>query len=295
MPNDKNAEVATAASGPTSRSISTWREPIEIASKVLVAFIGLSYVIGLLILNLHVRKYGIFYLNFLHVEYVTVGILWICLVAWVSFLMVSIFHRCKQIWATRNSKEAREHVLFLVLTLFVGYSTVWYVLMVLTASSDQRLPFSVDWKMLGVLLFGAAGAFNIGIKLNDLAKYFRSERAKTNRAYKFFLGYDVLYYIVLLVVGLSTYAGYAFPRISPTFGGGKPQRAEFLIKKDRIDTVKSIGLQVPAEGLKVGPLEVVFEASDFFLIKPPQGFANVDVKAIRLNKDLIDAAFYIGS
>jgi len=69
----------------------------------------------------------------------------------------------------------------------------------------------------------------------------------------------------------------------------------FLIKKDRVDTVKAIGLQVSAEGSKVGPLDVVFEASDFFLIKAPEGFGNADVKGIRLNKDLIDAAFYIGS
>ena len=40
---------------------------------------------------------------------------------------------------------------------------------------------------------------------------------------------------------------------------------------------------------------MVFEASDFFMIIPPAGFADDKVKAIRLNKDLIDAAFYLGS
>jgi hypothetical protein len=82
---------------------------------------------------------------------------------------------------------------------------------------------------------------------------------------------------------------------SPTYGGGKPQKAEFLIKADQINTVKAIGFQPSGDTQKVGPLEVVFEASDFFLIIPPQGFSNEKVKAIRLNKHLIDATFYLGS
>jgi hypothetical protein len=99
----------------------------------------------------------------------------------------------------------------------------------------------------------------------------------------------------MLFLGLSSYAATAFPRISPVFGGGKPQKAEFLIKTDRVDTVKAVGLQLLPDSRKIGPLDVVFEASDFFLIIPPQGFGNDNVKAIRLNKELIDAAFYLGS
>jgi len=42
-----------------------------------------------------------------------------------------------------------------------------------------------------------------------------------------------------------------------------------------------------------GPLEVVFETPDFFLIAPPPGFNNNKVKALRIRKDVIDAALYV--
>jgi len=57
-------------------NIVTWKEPIEVASKTLLVMAGVSYVVGLFILNFHLREYGIFYLNFLQIEYVMTGALW---------------------------------------------------------------------------------------------------------------------------------------------------------------------------------------------------------------------------
>jgi hypothetical protein len=76
-------------------------------------------------------------------------------------------------------------------------------------------------------------------------------------------------------------------------GGGKKQKVEFVIKYDQMSAISAVGLQVAPESRKLGPLEVIFEASDFFLIAPPQDFNNKSVKAIRIRKDAIDAALYL--
>jgi hypothetical protein len=268
-----------------------WRGLLETLSRLVVGLIGLAYVIGLLILNWHVRKYGIYYLNFLQIEYVMVGMLWACLVGSVYCLLIASFGRAKQIYEAQKWKARFLTAIYLLLTLFGGFISLVVVISILTEAETVRV--AGNWKIIGVLCLNAIAVYNVGSKVLQLRTHLLSERAHREKHERFAQLFDVFYTTVLLVVVLGAYSGAVFPRISPTFGGGKPQKAEFLIKADRIDTVKAIGFQLSEGTPKVGPLEVVFEASDFFLIIPPQGFTNDKIKAIRLNKDLIDAAFYL--
>ncbi len=291
MSEDKTPETETEASGKQYVDGSKWRGLGEAASRIVVGLIGLAYVIGLLILNLHVRKYGIYYLNFLQIEYVMVGMLWACLVGSMYCLLIAIFGRARQIYKTRERKAIFENIVYLLLTLLVAYTCLVFVLNVLTEAETVR--YSGYWKILGVLFLSAIGVFNVGSKVIELRTHLLSERAQRDKHSKFAQFFDIFYMTVLLVVILGIYSNSVFPKISATFGGGKPQKAQFLIKTDRMETVKTMGLELQGDTPRVGPLEVVFEASDFFLIIPPQGFTNDKIKAIRLNKDLIDAAFYL--
>lgn len=291
MPEDQKAEVVTTASATTSKDLSPWSGQLESISKAILGLVGFAYVIGLFILNFHVRRYGIYYLNFLQIEYVMVGALWIILVGWTYCLLAWIFFSIKNFSASAHRILS---ILSLLLSVFGGYSSLVIVLNVLTEAATVNF-LKGHWRIIFVLCLGAISVFNVGTKVKPVVDHFRSpQQKKLDMRFRFAHAFDASYFAILLIVGLSSYAAIAFPKISPIFGGGKPQKAEFLIKADSLGTVKAIGLQLPDSG-KVGPLEVVFEASDFFLIIPPQGFANDNVKAIRLNKDLIDAAFYLGS
>src|ERR1044072_6874484 len=64
---------------PQLLKVISWKDSIEIASKLILSIVGICYVAGLLILNIHLRKYGVFHLNFLQIQYVMVGALWIFL------------------------------------------------------------------------------------------------------------------------------------------------------------------------------------------------------------------------
>src|SRR4030095_357518 len=66
--------------------IAGFREMVETAAKVLVGVSVLSYILGLLITNMHLRKYGAFHLTFAQFEYVLTGLLWLVLVGFAYMI-----------------------------------------------------------------------------------------------------------------------------------------------------------------------------------------------------------------
>jgi hypothetical protein len=98
---------------------------------------------------------------------------------------------------------------------------------------------------------------------------------------------------LMLVVFLSLYSHFVYPKLSPAFGGGKRQKLSLIAKADQIEILNSIGFQLAPDDRKIGPLELIFEASDYYVVAPPEGFTTENkVKAIRIRKDTIDLALY---
>src|SRR5215470_9529305 len=77
---DKAIETDEEYIGLKRSQITHFREVIEATAKVLVGVSVLSYIIGLLITNMHLRKYGVSHLSFAQFEYVLTGLLWLFLV-----------------------------------------------------------------------------------------------------------------------------------------------------------------------------------------------------------------------
>lgn len=287
------AETSQIADSPTSISqpsedtrigsppnLSPLRDSIESATKAGVLVIGTAYIFGLLIINMHLRRYGINYLGFLQIEYVMSGLLWGFLVAFTyslwAFLKFVIRSRTK--YVDRKKPIHSVGGVLLVLVGVLGSYNLYAVTLNFLAEGQigfgWRVPF---WLMLNVMILFVA---------IDRAKGFR----KDFRAEKAF---DLLYYVGSVVIALSMYTYGVFPKLSQAFGGGSPKAAIFIIKPDQTETISAIGIQSLLENRKVGPVEVIFEASDFFLVNPPRDFANSKVRAIRVNKDLIQATLYI--
>jgi len=264
-------------------SLSKWGGSIETATKAGLLLIGGAYVIGLLILNLHIRKYGVSYLGFLQIEYVMAGVLWGFLVAFTYALAIILSYVIKRVKDLKGKKlhQSLWHLLIILFSLISFYNLYATILNFLGEGQwigyKWRVPFAL---ILNVLLISI---------LTTKAKGALAE-IRTKMGFQTF---DLLYYVGSIVIALSVYSALAFPLLSPTFGGGGPRSAIFVVKPDQTETIKMIGLQSILQERNVGPVEVIFEASDFFLIIPPQEFANSKVKAIRVNKDLFQATFYL--
>lgn len=298
MTNDDITEKRTDANVQLP-ALSPWQGHIEVITKVGVAILGVSYIIGLLILNMHIRKYGVNYLGFLQIEYVMVGILWAFLVGAMGCALLLFKYIGNEVYKKewKSLSWLRRFAIGsgMILISLLGTCAIFYH--VLNALSDSELSFTSSpfWLVLGVLFINAIMILLLSSRMGRVVKHFYSKESadKRDKAQMLMSLMDIVYHITILVGALSIYSNYAFPTLSPVFGGGKKQKAELVIKAEQKETISAIGLQVASNNRSVGPLEVIFEASDFFLLAPPQQFNNAKVKAIRLNKDLVDAALYI--
>ena len=72
------------------------------------------------------------------------------------------------------------------------------------------------------------------------------------------------------------------------------QKMEFVFKSPELESIKSMGIPIEEGTFRTPPLEVIYEAPEFFLITPPEGFDTKNViKAIRIRKESIDSVYYL--
>jgi hypothetical protein len=160
---------------PPTKYLSSWRDTVEVISKAGVAVIGIAYIVGLLILNLHIRKYGVYYLSFLQIEYVMVGLLWAFLVGLIYCFLFLVLYRIKDTYQESQTKGRRVwhimwkilKILFVVFTLF---SSLSYVLSILSDNELTMLRLW-NWIVIGVLTINALALITLGGNVRDVIKY----------------------------------------------------------------------------------------------------------------------------
>ncbi len=81
-----------------------------------------------------------------------------------------------------------------------------------------------------------------------------------------------------------------FPRIPEPFGGGKPRHVRLAINTDDVAAARSVGVPVPARGNATAPMVLLFEGSDYYVVKrapSPNEALQPPVPALRLSKDIV--------
>ncbi len=280
---------------------SAWKDRMEVGAKAVLAFVATAYVAGLLILNFHVREFGLNYLHFLQIEYVLVGVLWIFLLSAAYVAGMTIFKWTLNLWYSdvfHRNKWISRSIAVLLAALMLASALFFFSTMILERLSDHDLkPLTKDWYFaMGALaintLFVAVCIKLIRRFFEDLSHAESEDHRLQSKLWddRFMLTGN----LVTLVFGFSVYAHFIYPFLSPSYGGGKFQKVEFILKEDARVTMNSLGYRFLPESRNVGEQKVIFEASDFFLIVPPLGH-NEKVKAIRLRKEMVDAVFHLSN
>lgn len=286
--NGQDEQAAPQKPEPSRFNLNIIRESAEIIFRLGVVALAACYVIGLLILNLYLREYGIHHVALAQTDYVLVGALWLFLVgatysvgAWVwSIILPEI-----KGWKESKSKWKSAIKLIIYLVLLVPMSG--YALAQLGEGKISFLSFRYFYVVL--LLFSSAlTIYYIIYSCQGLVSTAYVPVAPYRRR---FVQYFVFSQILALLLSLSLYATYVHPYLSPVYGGGMTKPMIFHVKSGAMDTIQTLGFSVSSNDRKLGPLENLFEAPDYFVVLPPDGFGK-DVKSIRLNKDLFDAVIY---
>jgi hypothetical protein len=101
--------------------------------------------------------------------------------------------------------------------------------------------------------------------------------------------YGVLWEMGFLLLVICWYALFAYPRLSPAFGGGRPTEIILVVNPALSGAVRSSGIPVGLDG-RTPVLRLLFEDStNFFLEAGTPGLSG----SVRVRKVLVVAAVHI--
>ena len=279
--------------------LTTWKDRVEVGSKIGILGVSIAYAVGLIVLNIHVRQYGLNYLNFLQLEYILVGFLWILLVGATYFVSLFLVSTVRRVYNKEHKAYGRipkriikiGAIVFAVVSLYFAFTNLFFALL-----SDSTLIGITPTGLIavGVVALNAFASYAVVDSIRSITRLRLASHSdpEVGQEKRHDLGYGFFREIALVLVVLSLYSIYVFPYLLPEYGGGKSQRAEFILKDDGRETARALGFVFLPESRNIGPQEVIFEATDFFLLAPPPGHGD-NVKAIRIRKDMVDAVFYV--
>jgi hypothetical protein len=284
-PNNQKIDVSSYAS--------RYRDLLEVASKVLIAISAISYITGFLILNMHLREYGVSQLSFAQSEYVIVGILWVFLTAY-SFFVLDIFILPAYLAYKYNPKIIRDNFKIMKI-IFIGMSPVCLLIIYLAyflplyPLSDGKIDL-LSWKGIRIVINLMIGAASIQALMHSFGRISKIIKLRLE-----FIPILESFIIIIVIIGiLSGYSKLVYPIMSSVYGGGNHQSIMTVIKTEQVDMLNNVGFKVSSGDRKLGPLEVIYEASDYFIICVPESMKGLErIKSIKLKKDMFDLVIYI--
>lgn len=195
----------------------------ELASKIALTMLGLAYVLGLVIVNLYLRRFGFFSAGLLRVEYVMAGVLWLMLFG-LGYLFEIFIRRgiesAKYFWANRRRTKA---IIRALASITVPFFALLFILLKLF--NDFSVRSSRDWQAVLFIIVTPSVFLNFGTVLKAGWHHYRkSETDPTSRPPVFMVAVQG----VTLLTFLTYYAQAAYPRIHPSYGGGAPSEVRIV-------------------------------------------------------------------
>jgi hypothetical protein len=252
----------------------------------ILAGSALVYGVGMVIENLNLQRYGLFHPDFVRVEYLMVGLLWITLVLLSSAIAIYFSDEWKQFVVSYRSSRKLKHCVVLLSTAAGALGLLYQGLgQILTRPSVFGKDFWIavlvlSYNVVGVrLLFGfvrSCPAAESGGVAESLLRHLTSKKVEVCRT------------LFLCLGAVTTYAIFLFPRLNPALGGGDRQQVELVVKADKTAVAQRIPVKLSKDG-RLGPLPLLVQDNDSFTVL--EGTGNTSY-ALRISKDLVDAVIY---
>jgi hypothetical protein len=252
----------------------------ELVSKIALTLVGLTYVLGLIIVNLYLRRFGFFSAGLLRVEYVMAGALWLALFG-LGYVFEIIARRevavAKYMWSEGRRKKAIARGVSAWLVPNVAFL---FILMHLFDSFSVRS--WRDWNAAIVIIATPA----IFLKFADFVKAgWQSYRQRPNDPSMKLPVFKVALQGAMLLTFLTYYAQTAYPRIHLSYGGGKPN----VIRITATDRVADV-LRQNAGTRASQTYDLIADTGDWLVIAPHESehewpWPSDSRSAIRVRRD----------
>lgn len=282
---------------------------VERLLKLGTALVAIIYLFGIVVLNVHLGRFGYHSLGLLQLEYIAAGvwsfapIIMMSLLAFIGFYFYYFPTLVEDASAEDENKASGDTTTAEKneaippesndkknnkpsakpdkIPIFIAIFIVWIGIIALCFWA-MSIEFTWIWLGLGVM-----GLFLlVGISLMSFAIADKSIEAKG----RLIIGTVLAWLIIALPFYLVLFGRFIYPTIPDVWGGGKAAEVVLIAKDDDSKAIiESAGIQF-VDAKKSVPLKSVWATEKEIVILPPQ--EGQAMKGIKLDKDLASIILY---
>jgi hypothetical protein len=197
---------------------------IEVLSKILIVFTALCYFLGLIIININLSGYGIYFFDLFKVSYITAGLWFLLPMIVLLLLYLVIFFSIKKIIldiAIPLIKKRKKPILKSIFP-FLGVLFFFYIVVVYSYIFRNDPVFAeVKWVRLDLFLLVLLITSLLVFVLLLVSYYSKSKAIMLT----FCSGS-----IIPFIVGMLYFAEFVYDEIPKYLGGGRPIKAALVLE-----------------------------------------------------------------
>ena len=295
---DKYVLAEPSSSGSNS---STPRKPLDLESlSKMMALLGmLSYVVGILAVNMYFYQLGVSGFSLLKPQFILTGFVALLLsVHGFVFPFIGLWYmffgnpdRVKNRQGLTNNRikifllRASNSIQFwtgefygrwLIGLFFILEPLIVFSLLARAGGSNApvQIEFYLYFLSLSVGILGAAivpGGRTENRKVaSNLEPFYRAGSTAV----------VCLVATLFFILFLALFAQYIFPVVPEQFGGGKPKQIRILFEKDSLPGAEQIGIPITPNKQVSEPVNLLFEGTDSYILRLPNNqVVQIDRKA----------------
>ncbi|MEK6301396.1 MAG: hypothetical protein AABO41_11790 [Acidobacteriota bacterium] len=284
-------------------NLARMKDIVDLGGKVIIGVIALCYVLGLLVVNLHLSRYGIYSLSLFRINYVIAGV-WVLMPIMVvlllggsTYLLIKTVPHVKdsapKVWefGPRNQgpkgKASSRRFMTIYTLILVGLLFLISVMGVVTMIRTLIKDFGQLSKILPL----------IGLISSSILVFFilATKASASGRPVIVSFGFFVV--SILLLMHAMVFSRTFFPNIPSYLGGGSTKTVQILLKLEEKDRqfFQSSGLEFGDNSNETKDLQLLFaNDNEYIFLVNSSRFPEAEGSTLSIHKDLIQGILYEG-
>lgn len=266
--------MAAEATAPKPREL---KDVLEIAGKIMIGFAGLSYVLGLFVVSIHLRRYNLNSLSLSQLHYVTAGV-WALVPIIISVLLVAFaFTGIVVDRKDRAGKWSRLSGIFS--GIFVAVILFSFVAGRFSSYFGVKLSW-VNWVFIPLLGIVALGF--VGVAL------FAVSEAGRKRSFWTVVG-AILTTVLAALLSLAylvLFATHTYEDIPWSTGGGHSSQVQLVVTSEARQYLESAGIKFVDAQNRTESVQLLLGTEKEYVVIDPAG------NAVGIPTDSVKAVLY---
>jgi hypothetical protein len=275
VPDATTATPSQAAS--TSSNAQVVKNALEVGGKMLIGLAGLCYVLGLIVVTIHLRAYGLNSLSLSQLHYVTAGV-WVLLPILVM-LFFAVFAKFvidaqKDRWENKSKlNKLTEIVSALLGAIFVFYVALEYL----------GRPFGIQISLISWVLIPAFGTLSLSMLSAAVIMLMSSAADRPPLGVSLAIG---ILGILMFMAYVVLFAGHTYREIPWGTGGARPSQVELVIATDAKPYLESAGIKFSEGQNRTESIKLVLATEKEYVV------INAEGKAVSVPSDSVRSVLY---